>query len=144
MTKTKSMKKEYEELLGYRAGARYCRVDLHTHSPASECSSFALPDPLETILSANQPKSGNRPACQRAYLFLENVANGAKPLAEAMRSDDVAKLPRLNRVPKLNVKELRQIATTWIDAIHRERGEKTDRVPGRRPGRAGCITNQFG
>lgn len=126
MTKTKSLENEYEELLGYRAGARYCKVDLHTHTPASECSSYALPEPLETIVRANHPKSGVRAACRRAYSLLKDVASGENPFAEALRSDDVTKLPRLCGTPKPNVMELQRIAMTWIDAICRERGEETD------------------
>ncbi|MCK4391357.1 hypothetical protein KAX17_00445, partial [Candidatus Bipolaricaulota bacterium] len=126
MTRAKSLENEYEQLLGYRAGARYCKVDLHTHTPASECSSYALPEPLEAIIKDNYPKSGVRAACRRAYSLLEDVASGEEPFAEALRSDDVTKLPRLYGTPKLNVKELQRIALTWIDAICRERGEETD------------------
>lgn len=126
MTRAKSLENEYAQLLGYRAGARYCRVDLHTHTPASECSSYALPEPLEAIFKENHPKSGVRAACRRAYSFLEGVACGGNPFSEALRSDDVTKRPRLCGAPTLNVTELQRIARTWIDTVCRERGEETD------------------
>jgi hypothetical protein len=126
MTRAKSLENEYAQLLGYRAGARYCRVDLHTHTPASECSSYALPEPLEAIFKENHPKSGVRAACRRAYSFLEGVACGGNPFSEALRSDDVTKRPRLCGAPTLNVTELQRIARTWIDTVCRERGDETD------------------
>lgn len=38
-----TIEKEYAELLTLREGATLAKMDLHTHSPASECSSFKMP-----------------------------------------------------------------------------------------------------
>ena len=48
--------KEYQDICGYWEGAHYCKMDLHTHTPASECSSFTLPAVVEDVF----PKTPKR------------------------------------------------------------------------------------
>ena len=126
MAMTGSLEKDHRELLGYRSGACYCRVDLHTHTPASECSSYSLPAGLEAAFEAAAPKSGNRASCRKALEFLQGIAEGPNPFAEQLDAPEVTELPRLGGKPLADGKLLRQIAAAWIDNIRRERGLRSD------------------
>ena len=64
-------KKDYTTLDGLREGARFCKMDLHTHTPASECSSFTLPKPLEDLIP-QKPKGKTLQKKRRA--LLEDIA----------------------------------------------------------------------
>jgi len=134
MSNAEFLKKEYETIIGYRAGARYCKADLHTHSPASECSGFALPAPLEKLVRSVQPKSGNRTACRKAFAFLASLRKSAGDVATAFDTIEVKAMPRLStKQLKLRRNELRLVAIAWLEDLRRECGDELngDSIPTR-------------
>jgi hypothetical protein len=49
MSSDKSVDQDFKKILSFREGEHYHKMDLHTHSPASECSSFTLPKKLDDV-----------------------------------------------------------------------------------------------
>ena len=111
-----SVKKDYEDISAYRRGARYCKMDLHTHSPASECSSFTLPAVIEAVFP-DKKKTGKAKWCNQCYQLLEKLADGVNPFESPYNDASLAKRPRLAERPAMNSGALAEIAQTWIDEI---------------------------
>ncbi len=70
MASTTNPDTDYQHLMGLREGAHFCKMDLHTHSPASECSSFRLPDSLEAYF-AGLAKGSEKARVERLRKFVE-------------------------------------------------------------------------
>jgi hypothetical protein len=106
----------YRKLLGHREGARFCRMDLHTHSPASECSSFTLPAGLDALIpgSSELDTKGERAT---AVDLLGRIAKGEAVFDAAYDADEVANRPRVSPRPSLGKGNLRDIAKAWIGDI---------------------------
>jgi hypothetical protein len=112
----KNIKQEYEEICGYRRGAHYHKMDLHTHTPASECSSFTLPSAIEAVFP-QKPKSVTRKWCNQCFQLLESLAGGMNPFETAYNSGQLVKRPRLAERPQMNLNALMGIANLWLDEI---------------------------
>ncbi|MCK5000412.1 MAG: hypothetical protein KAS23_12790 [Anaerohalosphaera sp.] len=109
---------EYQDIKKFREGARYCKMDLHTHSPASECCDFTLPDKFEAKFPDNQKSTvKSREEC---FQFLKQIAEGIKPnpfkeiYDNYMRKDR----PFLTKPQKIDGGYLKRIAAVWMDDIY--------------------------
>ena len=113
---------EIEETWGqlqrFREGAHYCRMDLHTHSPASECSSYDLPDALEAALPAARGEL-NRSEREAIAAFLHQLSDRGRVLdgawAEAC-GDALGWMPAVPVLPRL---ELIRVAEVWLADVRR-------------------------
>ena len=112
----RNIKQEYEEICGYRRGAHYHKMDLHTHTPASECSSFTLPSAIEAVFP-QKPKSVTRKWCNQCFQLLESLAGGMNSFETAYNSGQLVKRPRLAERPQMNLNALMDIANLWLDEI---------------------------
>ena len=117
MANSKSREAEYKTILGYREGARYCKMDLHTHTPASECSSFTLPEVIEAAFPRKKKGQGAGKFQEEQYQFIKDIAGGANPFRDPYNDDTVTSLPRLGKQPALDKSAIRQIAQLWLDDI---------------------------
>jgi hypothetical protein len=113
-----SIAKDYEELSGLREGAHYSRMDLHTHSPASECSSFRLPDVLAREIP--QIKSSMSGEDRRAAMTLLYELTESKPVfdqcAEAAATEALWWMPPAQAADK---GALAEVAQVWLADIER-------------------------
>lgn len=116
MPSNTKIKKEYEEICGYRVGASYRKIDLHTHSPASECSSFSLPSAIEGVFP-QKPKSATSKWYNQCFQLLESLAGGINPFEIPYSSEQLVKRPRLGKRPQLNLNAMMDIAKVWLDEI---------------------------
>lgn len=113
----------FKELSGYRRGATYHRMDLHTHSPASECSSFSLPGIVEELVP-KKPKSGVR-AWRKVYDDLRaSIRTGNNPFVQPFEDAELTTRPGLNKKKTPPRKDLREIIEVWFAEI--ERGQDRD------------------
>jgi len=109
-----STRRDYETICGFRQGAHYRKMDLHTHTPASECSSFTLPRVIEAVFP---PKPGSatrvwRDACLK---LVRDLAAGTSRFAEAYGDAELTARPRLGDRAPLDPEALRFIAQGWLD-----------------------------
>jgi len=117
MPSTGACPKALDQLLEYRLGARYCKMDLHTHSPASECSSFALPAAVERVLPQKDGTSASawRKQCHQFVTGLD--ATTEKTLKTAC-DQALAQQPRLSKEPRsANLAPVRGILKEWCEDI---------------------------
>lgn len=112
----RNIKQEYEEICDYRGGAHYHKMDLHTHTPASECSSFTLPSAIEAVFP-KKPKSATNKWCNQCFQLLESLARGMNPFETPYNSEQLVTRPRLADRPQMNLNALMDIANLWIDEI---------------------------
>ena len=109
-------KQDYEAILGYREGARYCKMDLHAHGPASECSNYKLPEQLERLF----PPLENASEWNVAYDLLATwAADQAKiPFKAAYDGATIAnEQVCVGRRPTLNAAAIQRIAQVYVDEI---------------------------
>jgi len=114
MPSATSVKKDFEKISAYREGARYCRMDLHTHSPASECSDFSLPSGIEDQF----PKRlTSKAGVIRRFDFLRGLADGKNPFKKPYSSRELRSHPRLGKRAVLDASAVKSIAAVWLDDI---------------------------
>ncbi len=109
---------DYENLIGLREGAHYSRMDLHTHSPASECSSFQMP----AVLTAAIPKikASISAKKRRAAVTLLSKIRNADPVFDAKADKAVKQALGWRKPEKAVDKEaLSEIARVWLADIER-------------------------
>lgn len=118
MSTATKLPKEYEKMLNFREGARYCKMDLHTHSPASECSDFGLPDNMEARFPDHQKNTvKSREEC---YQFIKGLAEDnikPNPFKTAYGKASTNNRPYLTKRPKLDTLAIKRIAQVWNDEI---------------------------
>jgi hypothetical protein len=119
------IKKDFDEVSGWREGARYCKIDLHTHTPASECSDFALPAEIESQFP--QGKRSKKSGDPR-YEFLGKLAGGKNPFKKPYESKKLSTHPRLAKRPKIETSVMRKIANVWLEDIKRNGLEDTSEL----------------
>ncbi len=107
---------DFAELLGYREGAVFSKMDLHTHSPASECSDFSLPEALQSVFPKNV-KGTNKNSREECYNFLCSVAKGKDGFLTAYESLNEDDFPCFAGMPSLGLTPLKSIASSWLDEI---------------------------
>jgi hypothetical protein len=117
MPDSRSIKSEYELIDGFREGARFCKMDLHTHTPASECSSFTLPEVMEAAFPQKTKGKSERIFQEERYEFIKKIAGGANPFKAPYGSRAVKSFPRLGRQPVLDKSAIRDIAGIWLGDI---------------------------
>ena len=112
-----SVRSEYEKLLGFREGAHFCKMDLHTHSPASECSSFQLPSVLESRIKSLKKGLKNKNGLEAARSFLEQLKTGKDVFTSDYASPECTEGPRVSPRPALGINNLKHIAGAWLGDI---------------------------
>ena len=115
MPSNQKVKRDFDEIKAFREGAHYCKMDLHTHTPASECSSFTFPKEIEDVLPLK--KSNSASWYDQCFQFLEDLEKGRKPIIEAYRSKALEKRPYLKKRQALDRKALQTIAKSWLGEI---------------------------
>ena len=113
----KSREAEYKMIDGYREGSRFCKMDLHTHTPASECSSFTLPEVMEAVFPAKSEGKSKKKFQEERHEFIKKIAAGANTFEAPYHSGVVKTFPRLGRQPVLVKSAIRHIAEAWISDI---------------------------
>lgn len=108
------IREEYERLLGYREGAHFIKMDLHTHSPASQCSSFKLPSDLDPRLKALKDGLTNQQGREAARTFLDQLAVGEDVFTETYASPECSSGLEVAERPELGKQKLQRIAEAWI------------------------------
>lgn len=115
---SKTIDRDYPKLMGLREGAHYSRMDLHTHSPASECSSFRLP----VVLAAKIPKVTSTMSAKdrRAAVTLLSNLKDTNPIfddtAEKAAAEALWWKPPGRAV---DGKALAEVARVWLTDIER-------------------------
>lgn len=117
MPASKSLEAEYRLIDGYREGSRFCKMDLHTHTPASECSSFTLPEVMEAVFPQKTKGKSEKKFQEERYEFIKKIAGGANPFKAPYGSSAVKSFPRLGRQPVLDKGAIRDIAEVWLSDI---------------------------
>lgn len=127
MSSNQKVSNDFNKIQGFREGAHYCKMDLHTHTPASECSSFTLPKEIENVLP---PKKLETIASHNeSLLFLEGLEKGKTPLTEAYKSKALENRPNLTKRRPLDSKALEAIAKSWLSEIRKLYPEDSSKVP---------------
>ncbi|MCD4701860.1 MAG: hypothetical protein K8S24_08400 [Candidatus Aegiribacteria sp.] len=113
---------EFKTVSGYHEGAVYCRADLHTHSPASECSCYTLPAVLENLFPRRKDGQTAKEFHYEKYdmicILSESESNGgAASFTEAFSDTEVQSLPTLGGHPKIDHGLLSDITMAWLDHI---------------------------
>lgn len=116
----------------YREGARYCKMDLHTHTPASECTSFDLPPTLARLF----PKKTKKRAAasyDKRYRFLRDLVGEKNPFEKAY-----SELNHLHFAPDhMETGHVKAIADAWLHDIDCALGKRA-----KRPGSAERKTRE--
>jgi hypothetical protein len=126
---TGTIRRDYANLLGLREGAHYSRMDLHTHSPASECSSFELPEALSAMIPA--VKSSTSAAKRKTTIaLLERLRDGEAVFdpAAGKAVDEVLwwRPPQAS----VNRQALSEVAQVWLEDIQRlEKPDGREAIP---------------
>ena len=115
MPKIGVIKKEYESVSTMREGAHFCRMDLHTHTPASECSSFSLPPQIDAVI--NKEKKNSPVWYKHSISLLDELLKNRNPFSEAYADPTLESRPRLDKRPDLNQRAMQNIADYWIKEI---------------------------
>lgn len=110
MTNDSTIDQDYKKLLFFREGANFFKMDLHTHTPCSECSSFTLPKAMNDLF----PKSSNY---DEKHAFLGRLCDGEDLFSGPYNKDEIRRRPRFGEPPELNTRDLQDIAGEWIDDI---------------------------
>jgi hypothetical protein len=114
-----NLKKNYEKLIGFREGAHFCKMDLHTHSPASECSSFKLPAVFEDRIKSLKEGLKNSAGQDEARAFLEQLQAGEDVFGDDYAAADLKNLPWVAPRPALGTSNLKRIAAAWLGDLER-------------------------
>lgn len=101
---------EHLRILAFREGARYRRMDLHTHSPASECSDYDLPEELECEVPVRDATRAGR---ERNLALLSQIARGERSFVDAFDRVDRDAWVTLGATPTLDSDAIREIAYKW-------------------------------
>ncbi len=117
MSARQSLRSAYKEISEYREGARYCKMDLHTHSPASECSSFTLPPEIEAVFPHDVDGKTKKITLEQKIEFLKKFTSRSNPFKKPYGRAALKSFPRLGKRPALNVVGLNKIADAWLDEI---------------------------
>jgi hypothetical protein len=115
---TDTIEKDFAKLMALREGAHYSRMDLHTHSPASECSSFRLPE----VLAAKIPKiKSTLSAADRraAVVLLENLQAAAPVFDAAAKAAIQEALWWFPSKETIDKKAIADVARVWLADIQR-------------------------
>ncbi len=105
---------EWQDVLGFREGARYRKMDLHTHSPASECSDYRLPADLAGVLPERMGTTRER---DEAWGFVRGLADGATAPVRQAWDAYRASHPAYLWAADLDEGAPVRIARWWCDAI---------------------------
>jgi hypothetical protein len=105
-----TIEQDHKKIMSMREGAHFYKMDLHTHTPSSECSSFSLPKVIDRLF----PDSSNHDEQQT---FLSRIADGEDLFSEPYLRSNVQERPRLGDPPELNTRTLRDIAGEWVEDI---------------------------
>jgi len=116
MASNEKVNQDFKKILSFREGAHYYKMDLHTHSPASECSSFTLPKKIDDILPKKKNYSKSK-WYSVSLQFLEDLTAGKDLFGEAYSEINIHTHPRLGGIPKLNPQVLLDIADVWLEDI---------------------------
>jgi hypothetical protein len=108
---------EHRMLLGYREGAHFGKMDLHTHSPASECSSFELPAALEAEIAPLRKALRTRAGRTRARELMSRLAARAPVLDQAFANPALQAMPWVAPRPELDRDKLALIAVAWLEDV---------------------------
>lgn len=113
---------EFNAISGLCEGAMYRRTDLHTHSPASECSCYTLPRVLENLLPREKDGQTKKTFHNRKYDLIcilsdPKLSGDAEWFTEAMSDPEIQSLPVLDDHPKISMKLLNDITGVWLDHI---------------------------
>lgn len=120
MSSLKTAKEDYESIMSFREGAHFCKMDLHTHTPASECSSFSLPPQIEKVFTKVKPKTVAW--YKYCYSLLKDIGKNRNPFKDSYADPTLDKRPRLSKRPPLKLQSLRDIAQYWLKQIQTRNG----------------------
>ena len=98
---------DYETLCSYRKGACFSKMDLHTHTPASECSSYTLPAPIDRVL----PDKNDTAAWK---ILLEQASSGCNLFSS---NAELNQRPGMSPLPSPDCDSIRKIASVWLTDI---------------------------
>lgn len=112
-----NVKRDHEKLVGYREGAHFSKMDLHTHSPASECSSFKLPAVLEDRIKSLKEGLKNSAGQDEARAFLKRIRAGDDVFGDDFAAADLESLPWVAPRPALGTSNLKRIAAAWLEDL---------------------------
>lgn len=107
---------KYTAILNLREGAHYSRMDLHTHSPASECSSFRMPEGLAKVIpeiKTSMSKTRRRVAIDK----LRRIKH-SEPVFDAKAATSINRTMGWFEKPiSVDKEALADVAQAWLEDI---------------------------